>query len=301
MTRWLWSAPDGSVTDLSAWSVGTYVLDEGTTGQLAPEYEFATQGFAGVDGEQLQDVTALPASPTLALDLVASDGAELRQRLRTLAHVLRPRRGIGTLRAVADDGSERRLPCYYRKGLEQGTYRITRYRTALEFWAPSPWWRGSPLTAGYGLGAPVPFFPIPPVTLSSTTIAGSATFDLSDTDSPTSPVWTIKGPGSSLTLSNTYDAVQPDGSVAPVTVQSVLTPPAGQLLVGDGQTLTIDTRPSRQSVIRSDGANLFGWLGSDPALWPLVDGINNVSVLLTNVGASSRVDVVADRLYSGAL
>jgi hypothetical protein len=301
VTRWLWTAPDGSVTDLSAWSSSTYVLADGTTGQLAPAYEFESQAFAGVDGEELQQVTALPAAPALGIDLVGSSGPELRQRVRSLAHVMRPRRGIGTLTAVGDDGTERRLPCYYRKGLESGTYVVTRYRTVLEFWSPSPWWRGRAFTWGYGLAPARAFFPIPPVTLSATTIEGAATVDLSDTDAPTYPRWTITGPGSSLILSNTYDAVQDDGTIETVTASSALTPPPGTLLVGDGQTITVDTRPGHQSVTRSDGANLFAWLGDDPALWPLVDGVNEVSVLLTNAGAASRVDVVADRLYSGAL
>jgi hypothetical protein len=302
MTRWLWTSPDGAVTDLSAWSSSTYVVADGTSGHLAPGYEFAAQGFAGVDGEQLQQVTALPAQPVLGIDLVGDGTAtSVRDRVRALAHAMRPRRGIGRLTAVADDGAERVLPCYYRKGLESGTYHDARYRAALEFWSPHPWWRGAPFTWGYGLAAAAPFFPIPPVKLSATTIAGAATVDLSDTDAPTPPRWTVTGPGSQLILQNTYDAVQPDGTLAPVTVSSTLTPPPGTVLVGDGQTITVDTRPGYQSVTRSDGADLFGWLGSDPVLWSLVDGVNEVSVLLTNAGAASRVDVVADRLYSGAL
>jgi hypothetical protein len=296
VTRWLWSAPDGSVTDLSAWSAGTYVIDDGTSGQLAPEYEFQSQGFAGVDGETLQQITAQPAAPTLAMDLVASDGVELRNRVRALAHVLRPRAGMGTLRAVADDGTERRLPCYYRKGLESGTYRVTRYRTALQFWSPFPWWRGDPVTLDYGLAAPAPFFPVTPVRLSTTTIAGVATVDLSGTDAPTFPRWTVTGPGTQLTLSNTYTAVQLDGTVAPVTQSLVLNAP-----IGDGQVVAIDTRPSYQSVRRADGTNLFGSLASDPALWSLVDGVNSVSAVLTGAGPASRITCTADRLYSGAL
>jgi Phage tail protein len=286
MTRWLWTAPDGTITDLSAWSAGTYVVADGTSGQIAPPYEFATQAFAGVDGQTLQQITAQPAAPVLGLDLVASDGAELRSRIRHLAHVLRPRAGMGLLTAAADDDStSRSLPCYYRKGLETGTHVVTRYRTALEFWSPSPWWRGEQYSAGYSLVAATAFFPIPPVTLSATSITGAATVDLSDTDAPTYPIWTVTGPGSQLTLRND-------------TTGAVLVLNAA---IGDGQTVTIDTRPGQQSVIRNDGLSLFGSLASDPAMWPLVDGINEVSVLLAGAGAASRVDVVAERLYSGAL
>ena len=303
MTRWLWTAADGSTTDLSAWSAGTYVLAEGTSGELAPEYEFATQSFAGVDGEDLQQITVGPRTTTLGMDLVASDGDELRARVRHLAHVLRPRAGIGTLRAVADDGTERFLPCYYRKGLESGVYRVTRYRTALDFWAPHPWWRGAVLRHSYGLAAPAPFFPIPPVTLSATSIEGVATFDLSDTDAPTYGRWLVRGPGSQLTLRNAATV-----GVRTTTRELVLTPPGG---FGDGQWVRIDARPGKQAVHRvtvdidertvlTVGENLFGSLGSDPALWPLVDGTNLVSALLIGAGPASRIDLEADRLYSGA-
>lgn len=285
MTRWLWSAPDGSITDLSEWSAGTYVVADGTSGQLAPEYEFASQTFAGVDGEELQQITARPASPVLGMDLVATDGAELRQRIRRLAHVLRPRAGIGTLTAIADDGTQRTLPCYYRKGLESGRHVVTRYRTALEFWSPHPWWRGTPYALTYGLSAPTPFFPIPPVTLSATTIEGVATVDLSDTDAPTYPTWVVTGPGSQLQLRN-------ETTGAELVLNAT---------IGDGQTVTITTRPGHQSVIRGDGVSLFGSLASDPAMWPLVDAVNEVSVILTNAGPASSVAVTADRLYSGAL
>lgn len=303
MTRWLWTAADGSVTDLSEWSAGTYVLDEGTSGELAPEYEFATQSFAGQDGEDLQAISVAARTTSLGMDLVASDGTELRQRVRRLAHVLRPRAGIGTLTAQNEDGTERRLPCYYRKGLDSGRYRVTRYRCVLEFWAPRPWWRGEVLRRSYGLAAPSPFFPIPPVVLAATTIEGAATIDLGDTDAPTYGRWLIRGPGAQLTLRNR-------ATLGATTTSSelVLTPPGG---FGDGQWVLIDTRPGRQQVRRVTvapdmrtvlevGANLFGALGSNPALWPLVDGTNKVEALLTGAGPASRIDLEADRLYSGA-
>lgn len=306
MTRWLWTAPSGLVTDLSDWAAGTYVVAGGTAGQLAPSYNFTTQQLAGVDGVQVQQISVDPGTPQLGIDLVAEDGEELRQRLRALAHTLRPRRGIGRLTAVADDGSARHVPCYYRKGLESGTYRVTRYRTVIEFYAPHPWWRGQPLTYGWSLAAASAFFPIFPMNLSASTISGEVPFDLSDTDSPTFPTWLVTGPGTQLTLSNTYDAPQPDGTLAPVTRSLVL-----NATIGDGQVVRIVTRPGHQSInlvtldadgaVTSVGASLFGSLASDPAMFPLVDDVNTVTALLTGAGPASRIHVAADRLYSGAL
>jgi hypothetical protein len=305
VTVWTWQAPDGSVTDLSQWGAGSYVLAEGTSGQLAPEYEFTTDTFAGVDGEQLQDVHPQPAAPVLALEVIDPDLASLRARVRALAHVLRPRAGIGLLSATGDDGSVRNLPCYYRKGLEAGRYTASRFRAALTFWSPSPWWRGTPVAMAWGLAAPLAFFPFPPLVLSASTITGTVTVDLSDTDAPTFPTWTVTGPGSQLSLVNSYTARNPDGTSSTVTASLLL-----NTTIGDGQLVVVDTRQGRQAVNAATrnpdgtltlGANLFSALGSDPALWPLVDGVNAVTAILAGAGPASRIELVADRLYSGAL
>jgi hypothetical protein len=296
VTRWLWTAADGTVTDLSAWGVGNYVTADGSGGHLAPGYDFATQAYAGVDGEQLQQVTAQPAQPVLGIDLVASDGAELRQRLRSLAHVLRPRAGIGRLTAVADDGSSRYVRCYYRGGLEQGRYVVTRFRAVLQFWSPSPWWRGVAVAQAWSLAAPTTFFPILPIVLSASTITGSVSVDLSDTDAPTYPTWKVTGPGSQLNLSNSWQRPDEDGTLRTYTASLVL-----NTTIGDARVVTLETRPGYQRVTLDDGTSLFTSLGSDPAMWPLVDGVNTVTALLTNAGAASRIELAADRLYSGAL
>jgi hypothetical protein len=246
MTRWLWTAPDGSTTDLSAWGAGNYVTGDGTVGQFAPGYEFATQAYAAVDGARLQQITAQPAQPVLGLDLVASDPAELRARLRSLAHVLRPRAGIGTLTAVGDDGMTRTLRCYYRSGLEAGRYVANRFRAALEFWSPSPWWRGEPLSLSWTLAAATAFFPILPVRLSASTIEGATTVDLSGTDAPTYPLWTVTGPGSQLTLRNEWQSLDEDGAPQERSAELVL-----NAAIGDGELVVIDSRPGRQSVHRA--------------------------------------------------
>lgn len=300
MTRWLWHAADGSVTDLSAWSAGNYVLGGAggsggaTAGELAPEYEFATQEFAGIDGAAVQQISAGPRTMTLGCDLIGADPTELRNRVRALTHALRPRAGIGSLQAIADDGTSRSLLCYYRKGLEAAKYQATRCRAALEFWAPVPWWVGDVYAYTWAPAAAVPFFPILPLNLSASSISGQVTVDLSDTDAPTFPLWTVLGPASSLTLTNT------------TTGQSLVLNAA----LGDGQGLVIDTRPGLQSIkaatlngdgsVASTGASLFASLASDPALWALLDGVNVVTALLAGAGPASRVWVSAARLYSGA-
>jgi hypothetical protein len=285
VTRWLWTDPAGTVTDLSAWGAGWHVTDE-LSAVLAPSYEFATQAAAGIDGEDLQQITATAGAPVLPLDLVADSVADLRARLRALAHTLRPQAGIGTLTAQDEGGAVRSLRCYYRRGIESARYRGNRARATLEFWSPSPWWRGAPYSIDFGLAAPTPFFPIFPVRLSASTIQGQRTVDLTDCDADTYP----------LTLTNSYPGTDDDGQPTTVTRQFVLAS-----TIGDGQTVTIDTRPGRQRITRSDGVNLMPAVQGDPALWPLRPAVNTVTAFLTNALSPSRILGVADRVYSGAV
>ena len=310
MTRWVWTAASGLTTELNAWDLGNYVTVDGTDGVLAPEYEFTTQQLAGVDGADVQSITARPASPVLGLDMTASDPVELRSRLRALVHALAPRAGIGRLTAVADDGSARHVDCYYRKGLERGIPHAVRYRTVLEFWAPSPWWRGEPLTDEWSLAAPGVFFPILPLRLSASTIAGGRTFDLSDTDAPTYPTWTVTGPGTQLTLANDTTGAQ-----------LVLTPPGG---IGDGELVVIDTRPGWQSIRRGTrpstslaeqrrnlagnprAASLAGWLvtttGGSPTVSAISGGIgapNGITTATRGTFGAVPTSVAASVNYGG--
>lgn len=285
---WTWTDAAGAVTNLggvTAWGAGNYVTGDSTTGVLAPAYVITEQQFAGVDGSMPQQIVAAPGDVELGMRFTASDPLELRNRLRGLAHTLRPKAGAGTLTAVSEvDGTTRNLPAYYRGGLDKGVQVGTTYACVLSFYAPSPWWRGTPLTLSWGLAAPSPFFPFFPLVLSASTIAGQVTVDLSDTDAATYPVWTVTGPGSQLTLTNQTTGLS-------LVLNAAL---------GDGVTATIDTRPGQQRITRGDGLNLFGSLASDPNLFPLIDGAQTVSAVLTNAGGNSRITLTADRLYSGA-
>jgi hypothetical protein len=295
VTRWLWTDAAGAVTDLSAWGAGSYILGEGLTGHLAPSYEFTTQSYAGADGQAVQQITAAPSTPVLPLQYEGTSYADAAAKARALGRALRPKAGMGTLAAVADDGTTRTLPCFYRSGLEAAQIRGHRLRAALQFWAPSPWWRGTPFAYTWALAAASAFFPILPMVLSASTISGAVTVDLSDCDAPTYPRWVVTGPGSQLILAN-------DTTGASLVLNAT---------IGDGQSVAIDTRPGQQFVkqatlnpdgtVAAVGASLFGSLSSDPALWPLLDGSQSVRAVLTNAGAASRIAVTADRLYSGAL
>ena len=274
----LWQAPDGSVLDLTDESAGFRVLAAGTRGLRSPEYELQTAKYAGIDGETLQAVRASANEPTLGLLVQADDEDTFRSRARGLVRAMRPKAGLGTLTVRSVSGDVRSLSCLCVGGLEgdedQGsTLPGAWWRLVLKFFAPDPWWVGTPIPVDLSLGAPTAFFPILPVKLSSSSVQGQFTVDLSHADAPTYPVWTITGPGTGLTLTN-------------LTTGRVITVSAS---LSVGQTLVIDTRPGFQSVRRGDGTNLMSAVTSDPALWPLMEGVNNVSAVLSGATAASRI------------
>lgn len=283
-----WTAPDGTVLDLTDTSSGYMVLGEGTSGLRSVSYEVSTQKLAGLDGELVQAIRATSSNPSLGL-LVWADGEDdFRARARALRHAMRPQAGLGTLCVRNAAGEARNLDCYCTAGLEgdesdQAAVSGQWWKLALKLYAPTPWWYGDPQTLTYSLGSPTAFFPIFPTHLASSTVAGRFTIDLSDTDAPAYPVWTIKGPGSSLVLTNTTT-----GQVIQVNAT-----------LAAGESLVINTAPGQQSVRKGDGTNLMGSLASNPALWALIEGVNVVTCALTGATTASSIAATYAPRYAG--
>lgn len=285
----MWTPADGSPPiDLTDEGAGYSVEAEGTRGLRSVTYAFTATSYAGIDGEEVQAIRAEANRPSLGMLVRAGSESEFRARCRRLVHDMRPKAGEGTLTVTTEDGESRRLRCYVESGLEGDQADDTEmpgrwWKFVVKLYAPKPWWLGDPVPVDFGLAAPTNFFPMAAVVLSPSTIQGETTLDLSDSDAPSYPIWTVTGPGDALVLTNTTTGHRIEVDAA----------------IGDGQTVIIDTRPGHQSVRSGTGANLMGSLASDPALWPLVEGVNEVSALLTNATGNSRIAAVYEPRYAG--
>lgn len=283
-----WLSAEGQLVTLTDRAAGYRVQADGTAGLNAPTYRFSTEQYANVDGVTVSALSADAREVTLGLLIQGDDEQMLQARVAALTRAMRPKAGPGQL-VVADAlGTTRRLTCYYSGGLEGSEARGTKlpgrwWKFAVKFMAEDPWWYGEPRSLSVGLGAPAAFFPIPPVTLSPSSVQGEFDVDLSDSDDPAYPVWTITGPGSDVVLTN-----ETTGRV--IEVNASLT---------SGQTMIIDTRPKLESIRRGDGANLMGFLVGAPDLWPLIDGPNQVTLALTGATGASRIDGTFQPRYSG--
>lgn len=281
-----WTAPSGFTLDLTDDASGFMVLGDGTRGLRSVEYEMTSAKYAGIDGETVLALRATAGQPTLGVLVYADTEDDFRDRARWLRWLMRPKAGLGTLTVRNASGEARSLDCYCIAGLEgdeSSAMDGSWWALALKFFAPDPWWRGEAQTVTYGLGTPGTFFPFFPLSLPASTVAGSFSVDLSMADAPSFPLWTVTGPGSSLVLTNTTT-----GKVIQVNTT-----------LSAGQSLTIDTRPGQQSVRRNDGTNLMGSLATDPALWPLVEDVNAVTVTLTGATSASAVSCTYAPRYAG--
>jgi hypothetical protein len=294
--QFTWTPGDGgpplTFTDRAA---GYRVMAAGTTGLSAPPYRVTTATHAGIPGSTLQALQADQRTVTLGLQVEAPTLPEFRARWRALVRAMRPQAGTGILTVTDEYGAARHLDCRYTGGLEgdgDAEFPGTIGRAVVTLTAFDPWFYGPEQAADFGVAAPSVFLSATdpfPRRLSSSTVQGQQTIDLSDADAPTHPVWTVTGPGVGLALTN-----QTTGR----TIQVNIT-------LGDGQTLVIDTRPGHQAVYRGDlpatdpGRNQMRLVASDPALWPLIEGTNDVSAVLGAAGPASRVRGVFRPRYAG--
>jgi hypothetical protein len=281
--RYVWTSADGQTIELSDWAAG-YIVTDATTGLWAPTYSMTADQYAGVDGTTVQNIRAEPAEPVLAMHVSASDPVEFRAKLRGLVRAMRPKAGQGVLTVTDSTGATRSLACYCMGGMEGVQISgHASFKAALKLYAPDPWWYGDQRYLSVGLGVPTTFFPIFPLRLSPSTVQGAFTVDLSDTDAPSFPVWTITGPGTSLTLTNLTTGQ---------TLQLAVTLTAGQAMV-------IDTRPGFRSILREDGTSLLQGVSGEPRLWPLVESVNDITAVLADATVDSRIEGSYQPRYAG--
>jgi hypothetical protein len=204
-----------------------------------------------------------------------------RLELRSLARVLDPLRGLGTLRILNGAYSGRQITCVYESGLDQLSEELPDWvMPTLAFRAFDPYWTdaseqsqiitpGSNVSAA-GFNTWTTWYPL---IFSSTTIFA----DLSITNASDAVVWpiiTVTGPGTDLQLTNV------------TTSQSLVLPGS----IADGSRVVFDSRPGYKTVTR-DGVNIFSQLTATSAFWPLLPGTNRITITFSST-TPARTQVV---------
>ncbi|HEX5595922.1 MAG TPA: hypothetical protein VFX61_07900 [Micromonosporaceae bacterium] len=275
MPEVVWTDPRGKVTKLSDWENG-WLLQPGAKGLDMPQYAYTTDESPGIDGYELRDVRAQGKEIILPIAFWANDSRQAyKQRRRAFIKSLNPKRGVGTLTLIEPDGATRSIGAYYTNGLEgDESLDAAGERwciNAISFGVPSPYWIGSEVGIDFKTSSGGTFFPVLPLRVGNSQVLGSVTID-NDGDDDAYPVWTIKGPATSITLINNTTGLK-----------LVLT-----RTIGAADTIVIDTRERRQTALLNGVTNLWPDLSNDSDLWPLTEGLNACNLTVAgSTGATS--------------
>lgn len=259
----------------------TLVKTRGATGRHMPPAIVREEVVPDGDGSRVRSVRFDARQVVVPIYVEGPARTDLIAAVRTLARAMNPKRGEGTLRSTAADGEIRDLRCRYVDGLGlEETFPQFAVPTLL-FRASDPfWYAATDQIVEYRTGTPSTFFPLFPLTLSSSTVFGDVIVDNTG-DVEAWPVWLVTGPGSDLVLRN-------------VTTGYVIDLP---ITLAAGESLTIDTRPGERTVLKQDGTNLFPNLTDDSALWPLIEGDNRIQIEFSAATAASAVQLAYRRRF----
>lgn len=279
--------PAGAVTVFTDWEHG-WALQPGAKGLDMPAYAFTQDESPGIDGYAIRQVRAQGKEIVLPVAFWADDSrAAYLTRRRTLIRSLNPKRGLGALTVTQADGSARTIGACYSAGLE-GDESLDAAGArwcvnALTFACPSPFWLGAEVTTEWRAAVAATFFPVLPLAVGNSQVLGAVTVD-NDGDDTAYPVWTITGPATSVSLTNT------------TTGQTLLL--TRTVTVGD--TIVIDTRERQQTALLNGVTNLWGDLSDASTMWPLETGINDLTLTVAGSTANTRVRMTYQPRYLAA-
>lgn len=284
-----WLQPDGTIRDLmDIPNVGVLV---GRSGFDMPPVEHVTDRVPLRAGARHRTVLTGPRSLDLPLHFEALTYEAFRTKLRDIEAWFYPdpRKGAGKLRVVSPLGDTREITCWYESGL-QGNEAVNAagliWRdVVITLYAPDPFWYDSaPTVANYTLGTPAVFFPLLPIKLTRVDIFSSAVAN-NPGDVEAWPVWTLTGPMTGVVLTNKT----PDPDQVVDMTYTLLA----------GETITIDTREDKRTVVKNDGTNLYGNLTAASYLWPLQKGANEIQIQMAGATADSKVNLSFQARYIG--
>ena len=286
--------PSGKVWPLTTETAGWFTLADGVSGLDVTPYDLTRDSYPR-GGSRLRH--AQPAERTIIwpLYVYGSDHMEFLARWRDLGTALAStlHNGPGWLEIARPDGTRRRIRVRYESGFEgqaaQGSY-IRSDSAVVTLFCEDPYWVDPvPVTEHREHGTGVDFLnPFPSV--SSGRVLGATTL-LNAGSVEAWPTWTITGPASLVTITNTDTGEE-----------FVLDPDAdgidhGPLLAGEQVVVTTDP-PRVRGPLGETWTGALNWPGA--VLWPLRRGVNAVNFQLDGADTGSAVDVAFNTRYEMA-
>lgn len=272
--RATWTAPDGSVWLLDVPSEGWCTPDE-VSGLGAAPISLVTDAHPR-GGARVRHIQPQPRTITWPLLVEGTTHGEFLGRWRALADafVQTRRLGPGTLRIARPDGTWREIQAYYEAGYDGEPGQGHTWDTVvLSLWCEDPYWMGPEVADFRAYQAAADPFLNPFMTVADSQVLGATTvFNPGSVEAW--PVWTITGPATDVTATNT------------TTDEAwVLTPDS--LGAGDVATVTTDP-PAVRGPADEIWTGLLDWPAS--ALWGLQPGLNSITFAVSDAAAGTRID-----------
>lgn len=280
-----WTAPDGTVWPLTDTDEDRgYFTTREVSGWGSTTYEFATDPLVR-GGETVRFIRTNPARITWPLYVYGDTHQQFVDRYRALRRAFLMtlhRRQPGVLSVSRPDGTARTIEAYCEDGWGgEGEHHLFA-KPVLTLYCPEGFWRDAEaVSVPRAFGSTASFLsPFP--TISSSQLLGATTID-NPGDVDAWPEWTITGPMSSLTATNST-----------VGRSFVL-----NYTLTAGQQITITTL--QPSIRGPGGTNIVNSLNWPSAyLWGLYPGSNTVSFAVTGAGSGSTINLAFHPRYEGA-
>lgn len=280
-----WTGWDGSQWDLLGNSGGVFLTRDGVRGLASPKVDRFTSMSPALAGSRWRGSRTLEREVFWPLMVFHDNGSAAWQAYdRAFWATMDPDRP-GWWSVTNADGSTRTLRCRF---VDDGDHQVSADPSqrgwdvyAITLIAEDPWWRGPVVRRSFAPAASRPFFggveggSGPPFYISpGSTLDTAAINNPGDVDAH--PVYVVTGP-------TTRVSVGVGGHL--VTFGGVLR---------DGQSVTIDTRPDRLTVVDGDGADRLRDLTA--AEFVAIPAGAQVPLTLDMVGAGT-VDVALEPAY----
>lgn len=278
--------PEGAEWDWSNISpeLGYFTTDQ-IGGWCSPPFEIVTDPMPR-GGELIRAIRSQAARLTWPLHVYGDTHMQFLSRWRNVTRpvLMTARRNLpGILKVARPDGSARTIEVYYEDGLRgEGGQHWVSASPVLTLFCPEGSWKDTQQLVITRVTEPSSSFYSPWLTVSSSQVLGS-TVIANPGDVHAWPVWTISGPATAITATNTTT-----GESFTLTYPITL-----------GQNITITT--DRPTVRGPAGENIAGSLNWPGAwLWGLAPGNNSVTFAVSGAGTGTQIQMAFYPRYEGA-
>jgi hypothetical protein len=248
---------------------GNYTGIVGRQGLIAAPQQFIEQDIPLSPGSRLRQVKTNPGNVLVPV-LVKGSGSEsaLIVNIRTLRTAMNPNRGDGRLRYQAQDGTTRELNCRLLSGFdgdESDSARGPGYIVLpLMFRAFDPYWYDQNAT-----------------TATFATFGAQVINNTGDVECW--PTWTVHGPTTNLTITNTTTGLS-----------MVFT-----LTLGATDVLTINTNPGVKTCLLNSVTNEYSTLSATSSLFSFITGNNTINFTLAGTTVATQIQLSYKQRWLG--